>query len=167
GLGATVATGYDSAPYGYSNLQRPDGSFLILGSDGKPRHPRDPKGNYIRSDELLRYRGVEWSADDDTSHKRINKGTLLTLKQVFALPDPVYLVEGFITEGENIAFVGPPKSGKSFVGIDVLASIAMNRRVGGHLIVNKPGPVIYLSGEGHTGMKRRLRAWCQERGVTE
>jgi hypothetical protein len=118
------------APYGWSDLYRPDGTRLPLGSEKNPRF------NPMR------------------------------LSDVFNEPDPTPLISGMIMEGENICFVGPPKSGKSFLAIDISMSIAFGQRVVGMHEAKKFGAVVYLSGEGHRGMKRRLKAWCQARGIT-
>jgi hypothetical protein len=90
----------------------------------------------------------------------------MRLSDVFNEPDPTPLIAGMIMEGENICFVGPPKSGKSFLAIDIGMSIAFGQRVVGMHEAKKFGAVVYLSGEGHRGMKRRLKAWCQARGIT-
>jgi hypothetical protein len=90
----------------------------------------------------------------------------MRLGEVFNEPDPTPLITGMVMEGENICFVGPPKSGKSFLAIDIGMSIAFGQSVVGMHEVKKFGAVVYLSGEGHRGMKRRLKAWCQERGIS-
>jgi KaiC/GvpD/RAD55 family RecA-like ATPase len=69
-------------------------------------------------------------------------------------------------EGENVAVVGPPKSGKSFLAIDLGLSLAANLPVVGKHAVKRSGHVIYLSGEGHAGMKRRFLAWGRRRGLS-
>lgn len=90
---------------------------------------------------------------------------LLTEGEVFAWPDPAELVAGFLMQGENACIFGEPKVGKTFLALDIAYSIAANLPVFGHLAVRKSGSVVYLSGEGHAGMKRRLRAWRQARGI--
>ncbi|OFC35835.1 hypothetical protein BAE29_14450 [Acidithiobacillus caldus] len=52
---------------------------------------------------------------------------------------------------------GPPASGKSFIAFSMAASIACGVNWYGHRV--RPGPVIYLMGEGIAGASRRLRAW--------
>jgi len=90
---------------------------------------------------------------------------MMSVRDVLKMPDPLPLVEGFIMEHENTCFVGPPKAGKTFLNLDIGLSIASDLPVFGKLKVRRHGPVIYLSGEGHAGMKRRLMAWFQHRGV--
>jgi len=88
-------------------------------------------------------------------------------RDILRQPDPVAVVKGLIHEGENIGIIGPPKAGKSFVALDIAWSIAANQpTVGGHEVA-RPGPIIYMSGEGNAGMKKRLRAWAGARGISE
>jgi hypothetical protein len=165
------------APYGWSNWKDPyTGGPLPLGSDGLPRFPKPAEakgGEPPMTPQFGSYApdaGHQWSIDSrgdvpKTDHPRANKSTMLRLSQVFNLPDPTPLIDGLLMEGENVAFVGPPKSGKSFVAVEIGMAVAHGRDVVGHHKVRRTGPVVYLSGEGHAGMKRRLMAWCQERGI--
>ena len=82
---------------------------------------------------------------------------LMTEGDIFAWPDPEELVAGFIMCGENVCLFGQPKVGKTFIALDLALSIAANLPVFGHLPVRKTGAVVYLSGEGHAGMKRRVK----------
>jgi hypothetical protein len=69
-------------------------------------------------------------------------------------------------QGEDACLYSPPKSGKTFVALDISLSLAAGLPVLGHLNVLRPGEaVVYLSGEGHAGMKKRIRAWFQQRGL--
>ena len=94
-----------------------------------------------------------------------DKPFLMTEDDIFSLPDPEELVAGFIMRGENVCIFGLPKVGKTFVALDVALSLAANLPVFEHLLVRKTGAVVYLSGEGHAGMKRRIKAWRQARGI--
>jgi len=74
------------------------------------------------------------------------------------LRPPKWLVKGLI-ESDSLALVfGDPAGGKSFFGLDLAASIATGTPFHGH-DVKTPGPVVYIAGEGHSGLARRLRAW--------
>jgi RecA-family ATPase len=93
---------------------------------------------------------------------------LMDVDRLMEITDPTELVEGLLFEGENVCFAGPPKSGKSFIALEIALSIAAGTddvEVLAHKKVLKTGNVIYLSGEGHGGMKRRVRAWLKERGL--
>ena len=91
---------------------------------------------------------------------------LLSFKRVLGMPDPTELVEGLLMDRDNVAFVGTPKVGKTFIALEIALSIAAGlpgMKVLGNREVLRSGTVIYLSGEGHGGMKRRLRAWFETR----
>ena len=92
---------------------------------------------------------------------------ILTLTDIRNKPDPEPLVRGLFIRGENICISGPPKRGKSTVMLDIALSLAANVPVFGKLDVLRHGPVIYLSGEGHSGMKARTQAWLQEHKLSE
>jgi hypothetical protein len=62
---------------------------------------------------------------------------------------------------------GPPKSGKSFWLIGLFLAIANgDNEFGGHTIV-RPGPVLYVACEGHSGYWKRLKAAAMSRGWEE
>lgn len=92
---------------------------------------------------------------------------ILTLTDIRNKPDPIPLVRGLFTVGENICVSGQPKQGKSTIMLDAALSIASGERVFNKLDVLRSGPVVYLSGEGHGGMKARTQAWLQHRNIDE
>ena len=92
---------------------------------------------------------------------------LLRIGDLMAWPDPKPLVADFLMQGEDACLYSPPKCGKTFVALDVSLSLAAGLPVLGHLNVLRPGEaVVYLSGEGHAGMKRRIAAWGKSRELT-
>lgn len=90
---------------------------------------------------------------------------LLTLSQIMELPDPEPLVEGMLFRHENGALAGEPKAGKTWVALDLALSIACDTPAFGVLPIACSGPVVYLTGEGQTGFKRRILAWMKHRGI--
>ncbi len=76
---------------------------------------------------------------------------------------PQYLVKGLIEEGSLALLFGAPSSGKSFLALDLAASIAAGRDWCGRRV--SQGPVFYIAGEGHAGVRRRLAAWSQFHGI--
>lgn len=75
-------------------------------------------------------------------------------------PAPIrWLVKHWLQEGALIMVHGPSGGGKTFVVLDWSLHIAAGlNEWHGHKV--KPGPVVYLAGEGHYGIKRRLAAWA-------
>ena len=51
---------------------------------------------------------------------------------------------------------GQPASGKSFLAVDLAASIATGRAFQG--LKTQKGDVVYIAGEGYRGLKRRFTA---------
>ncbi|WP_191970971.1 AAA family ATPase [Methylobacterium soli] len=70
--------------------------------------------------------------------------------------DPVWLIDGLLpATGFGVIF-GAPKSGKSFLLADALFHAAMGRAWAGREVMQ--GAVVYITGEGVEGFKRRLIA---------
>jgi AAA domain len=69
---------------------------------------------------------------------------------------PAWLIDGLLPARGLACIVGPPKSGKSFLTSDMLFSVA--RGVPYASRETMQGPVVYLTGEGVNGFKRRLIA---------
>ena len=81
-----------------------------------------------------------------------------------AFKEPDYLIAGLV-EAETLTLMfADPGSGKSFVALDMAASIATG--AGFHGRDTKRGAVIYICGEGKNGIKRRLTAWERHHGVS-
>lgn len=125
-------------------------------------------GDYADAEEAERYAN-DGDQDDDWPEgpaERKDTGPFLeTLEDLLARPDPKPLIKGFLMQGENVCIVGPPKGGKTHGMIDTALSQATGLRTAAGLEVLHPGPVVYLSGEGHSGMKKRIKAWCQDHGL--
>lgn len=76
---------------------------------------------------------------------------------------PAWLIRGFL-ERDSLALVfGDPGVGKSFLALDWACHIATAREWLGQRVAG--GPVIYVPGEGHNGIARRLKAWQIRHGV--
>ncbi len=73
----------------------------------------------------------------------------------FRLPD--WLIKGFLEKDTLSMFFGDPGCGKTFVGVDISCSVATGKPFHERLVAQ--GPVLYIAGEGHNGLKRRFRAW--------
>ncbi len=70
--------------------------------------------------------------------------------------EPEFIIKGLI-EMESLAQIfGESGSGKSFIALDIAACIASGTPFHDHEV--KQGAVIYIAGEGHNGLKRRLLA---------
>lgn len=88
---------------------------------------------------------------------------IINLDDIEIGDDPIWMVEGLLpASGFGIVF-GPPKSGKSFLLSDTLFHVAMGQPWAGRSV--KQGAVLYITGEGVSGFKRRLVAMRGHYGV--
>lgn len=80
-------------------------------------------------------------------------------------PAPIaWLVENWIQDDALIMVHGPSGGGKTFVVLDWCMTIASqyNNWMGNEA---ESGPIIYLAGEGHHGLRSRIAAWKEEKNV--
>ncbi|SEN42693.1 Primase C terminal 2 (PriCT-2) [Paracoccus alcaliphilus] len=91
------------------------------------------------------------------------------ISDIITRPSPVFLVKEFLPkEGVGILF-GPSGSKKSFMAFDLAMSIVHEFKEwhGRRIKPAGDGSVIYIAGEGSSGLKPRIKAWLQARGVTD
>lgn len=78
---------------------------------------------------------------------------------------PDYLIDGVIESDSMYVVFGPGGSGKSFMMLDQGLCLATGVNWNGHSV--QRGAVIYLCGEGHKGVHRRIKAWLQHNGMVQ
>lgn len=79
------------------------------------------------------------------------------------LEDPEPIIEGFLHRDSLVRTFGPPKSLKSFVTLDMAASVSLGVEWQGHRTVQQT--VLYVVAEGARGVKKRRRAWNEHHGM--
>lgn len=89
---------------------------------------------------------------------------LMTLSKLRARPKPEWLVEGLIAQSSICVIGGPTNIGKTFVGVDLTAHIALGIPWEGCEVVR--GRVAYLIAEGSEFFPDRVTAWEQYNGQT-
>jgi hypothetical protein len=82
----------------------------------------------------------------------------LTLDEIFVLPPPVWQIDQHFTSGSLVTVFGPSGVGKSFVALDYALCIATGRPYLGRY-ESLLGAVLYIAGEGVSGLRNRVRAW--------
>jgi Mrp family chromosome partitioning ATPase len=73
--------------------------------------------------------------------------------------EPDFIVGDLIEARSCVVVFGTPGAGKSFVTLDIAASIASGREFHGKEV--QAGCAVYVAGEGGAGIKRRLQAWAK------
>lgn len=78
-----------------------------------------------------------------------------------------WLIKGWLPKNSSMMLFGPSGVGKSFFVLDWCLRIASNGEIkdwNGHKV--RHGTVVYLAGEGHHGLKGRIKAWRQHNNYT-
>lgn len=84
--------------------------------------------------------------------------SLYSIDELNNLPDPTWMVDGIFPDGLTVLY-GPSGKGKTFMALSWALSIASGATWCGRRV--QESPVLYVSGEGHGGLKRRIAAWRQ------
>lgn len=71
---------------------------------------------------------------------------------------PTWMIDGVAETDSFCVLFGDPESGKSFMAMDWACCVATGTAWKGKQV--KQGPVLYINGEGHNGVNRRLTAWA-------
>lgn len=74
-----------------------------------------------------------------------------------------WLVRGVLEQDSLACLFGASGSGKSFVAVDLAASIATGALWHAHAVAQ--GAVVYMAGEGHHGLRKRFLAWSREHAI--
>ena len=83
---------------------------------------------------------------------------LLQVNQIIKDIKPAdWLVKDICEKDSVVSFFGQPKSGKSFVTVDIAANVALGRDWHGHK--TKKSAVVYLAGEGNRNISRRFKSF--------
>jgi hypothetical protein len=105
--------------------------------------------------------GFEDDDDDGDPYSAANKDRptfrLLTVHELRELPPPQWLVQGLLQKQSLSVLYGPSGEGKSFVALDLAASIGAGTDWHGRKV--QQGPVVYVVAEGGRGIVRRIEAW--------
>jgi hypothetical protein len=101
-------------------------------------------------------------ADEDGAVERYQT---MRRDAVFSMPPVEFLVDGLLTDTGFTMMYGAPGTGKSFLAIDIALSVAHGVPWQGQEV--KPGPVLYIAGEGIGGFGKRWKAWENHHGVKD
>lgn len=84
---------------------------------------------------------------------------------VATMPPIEWQIEGVIPEQSLVLLAGDTEAGKSFLALDLALRMVHGMAFCGREVA--AGSVIYLAGEGHSGLAARLCAWRREHLVAE
>lgn len=79
---------------------------------------------------------------------------------------PKWLIKGWLEQEVLCMVHGPSGAGKSFVVLDWCLHIASGQSQWNGSKINS-GTIVYLAGEGHYGIRRRIAAWMQSNNVSQ
>ena len=114
--------------------------------------------------ELFDAKGLDAVREQLTKRADPNAFALFDHVLDIDLSPPKWLIEDMLPEYSMAAIVGPSYSGKSFLAVDIACSVATGTPFHGRAI--EQGSVFYVVGEGRHGIRRRVEAFCRDRGVT-
>lgn len=101
-------------------------------------------------------------ADTPTTPTLPKRFMLLTADELAALPPLRWRVRNVLPAEGLAAIFGPSGSGKSFLTLDLLASVAAGRGWFGHRVT--ACPVVYVALEGAGGLAQRVQAYRVQHG---
>lgn len=92
-------------------------------------------------------------------------GRWLTGEDLWMTPNPKWLIDGILPEGEFSMLYGPQGQYKSFVALDLSLSISTSTNWHGYTVTG--GKVAYIAAEGGAGLRKRVLAWAREHGYQQ
>ena len=85
-----------------------------------------------------------------------------TVDDIAKLPEPEWLIDGWLREKKLTELYSLPKVGKTFLAKDWVMSMTAGISWLGHKV--KPGRVVYIYAEDPDEIKGRMDAWFEEHG---
>ncbi len=102
---------------------------------------------------LLEARG----AIEEQARKSRSRFRLLTEDELGEIRRPAQLIDGHLVGGGLNALIGAPEAGKTLLALAWAMHIRENLPWMGRAVT--PGSVVFISGEGSSGLNARIRAW--------
>jgi hypothetical protein len=101
---------------------------------------------------------------DEAASKSKPPFSLISSVELTSKPRPNdWLIKGLIERGNLLLVFGRPENGKSLLALDMAFCVATGIDFFGRKV--KQGSVIYLAGEGHAGLARRLKVLELKYGI--
>lgn len=90
----------------------------------------------------------------------------LSLPELFARPEPDWLIQDILPQRGLGSFWGQPGSGKTFLAVDIALAVAMQSHWRG-MLVKRGGKVLYIAAEDDTGVQVRFASGLNARGARD
>jgi hypothetical protein len=104
----------------------------------------------------LAYEQISPFSDETITKKKLSY-TFLTTEELQLLPPTRWRVKGLFPDKGLASIYGPSGSGKSFLALDLMATIVLGRSFYGSKTIHCP--VVYVALEGTGGIARRIEAY--------
>jgi hypothetical protein len=89
-------------------------------------------------------------------------GKIYMREDLGMIPKPKPLIDGWLDRGTTVMLIGATQIGKSFTMIGWACSVATGVSWLGHDVMVEACPVLYVVGEGSSGLDDRITAWETE-----
>ncbi len=119
-----------------------------------------PKNGHLLKVETAARLAFELSGDPFSDSPPAKRVKLLSLPELYAKPDPEFLIEKVLVVGTTALFTAKEESYKSFFATDMGLCVATGKPWHGFRVLRQ-GTVVYIAAEGASGLKRRVQAWSQ------
>ncbi len=121
----------------------------------------DPEGQVQREKHQIKPNYLGFFEEPEVDEKKEKRPLLIRLADLCSNPTLVEWTIRDIMEHQTLALIfGESGAGKSYVVLDMAFCVASGTSWHGHTV--KKGPVVYVAGEGHAGVKRRLLALVEQ-----
>jgi hypothetical protein len=106
---------------------------------------------------------LDVAAANGAAERTAQRLNIVTLDELRAQPRAPWLVAGMLRQRGTVLLHGKTGSYKTFLAIDLCASLVIGRPWLGHE-VKRQGPILYIAAEGVETMVERLEAWSKQTG---
>lgn len=107
--------------------------------------------------------------DESGEPRHVEMYPMLSIGDMLSMPDPKFVVDRHLPERSLGFLYGAPGAKKSFIALDWALHLAFGKSDwhGDPIRAKSDGVVIFLAGEGASGMKVRARAWMQQHRIPD
>ncbi|MGM4958104.1 AAA family ATPase [Bradyrhizobium sp. 604_D8_N2_3] len=138
---------------GESHHHKPGNGTVPPGDDAKSQ------GSKQSSDQ-----GAKANSNPGGPQRRLFKTS--NVRQIKSRPDPVWMIDGLVSE-QSLGFIyGAPSSLKTFTALDIALGLATGQGQWWGRDLRCHGAVIYICSEGTARFKDRISAWEQHNKVS-